>query len=69
MLLLSCCIVTLEIAITLRIKINNVPPLIHHSDRGSQYCSFQYVNKLMESGINISITDNGDPYELWHIES
>jgi transposase InsO family protein len=38
-------------------------PLVHHSDRGTQYCSFQYVNKLRHAGIMISMTDNGDPYE------
>ncbi|QNE42407.1 DDE-type integrase/transposase/recombinase (plasmid) [Hymenobacter sp. NBH84] len=37
--------------------------LIHHSDRGSQYCSFHYVQKLRQAGINISMTENGDPYE------
>ncbi|MES1222930.1 MAG: IS3 family transposase [Bacteroidota bacterium] len=38
-------------------------PLIHHSDRGSQYCSHQYVNLLVENKIAISMTENGDPYE------
>lgn len=37
--------------------------LIHHSDRGCQYCSQEYVNKLKENGILISMTENGDPYE------
>ena len=37
--------------------------LIHHSDRGSQYCSYDYVLKLREAGITISMTENGDPYE------
>jgi transposase InsO family protein len=37
--------------------------LIHHSDRGSQYCSLDYVLTLREAGISISMTDNGDPYE------
>lgn len=37
--------------------------LIHHSDRGSQYCSFEYVKKLKAAKIGISMTDNGDPYE------
>lgn len=38
-------------------------PLIHHSDRGSQYCSAGYVKLLMDNGIAISMTENGDPYE------
>lgn len=38
-------------------------PLIHHSDRGLQYCSKLYVNHLLKNGIQISMTENGDPYE------
>ena len=37
--------------------------LIHHSDRGTQYCSANYVNLLQTAGIGISMTENGDPYE------
>lgn len=37
--------------------------LIHHSDRGSQYCSSAYVNILKKKGIKISMTENGDPLE------
>jgi putative transposase len=37
--------------------------LIHHSDRGSQYCSGLYVSKLTDHNIQISMTENGDPYE------
>ena len=37
--------------------------LIHHSDRGIQYCCYDYVNYLKGSHINISMTENGDPYE------
>jgi putative transposase len=37
--------------------------LIHHSDRGSQYCSFQYIRTLREAGIAISMSQYGDPYE------
>ncbi|HLZ88412.1 MAG TPA: IS3 family transposase [Puia sp.] len=38
-------------------------PLIHHSDRGAQYCCKQYVDVLTAAGIAISMTENGDPYE------
>ena len=38
-------------------------PLIHHSDRGLQYCSKLYINELERNGIRISMTENGDPYE------
>lgn len=37
--------------------------LIHHSDRGLQYCSKLYTDCLKENGIAISMTENGDPYE------
>jgi transposase InsO family protein len=37
--------------------------LIHHSDRGLQYCSSQYTALLSENGISISMTENSDPYE------
>lgn len=37
--------------------------LIHHSDRGIQYCCNDYVNYLNGSNIKISMTENGDPYE------
>lgn len=35
--------------------------LIHHSDRGVQYCSNNYVNLLKENNIRISMTQTGDP--------
>ena len=38
-------------------------PLIHHSDRGLQYCSKLYVDTLKKHSIKISMTENGDPYE------
>jgi transposase InsO family protein len=37
--------------------------LIHHSDRGLQYCSKLYTDCLKGNGIIISMTENGDPYE------
>jgi putative transposase len=37
--------------------------LIHHSDRGVQYCSHGYVNLLQDNNIEISMTENGDPLE------
>lgn len=38
-------------------------PLIHHSDRGLQYCSRIYTECLAKNKIAISMTENGDPYE------
>ena len=35
--------------------------LIHHSDRGCQYASREYVNTLRELGIRVSMTESGDP--------
>lgn len=37
--------------------------LIHHSDRGIQYCSEPYVSLLQQNHILISMTQNGSPYE------
>ncbi len=37
--------------------------LIHHSDRGLQYCSNEYVKLSTDNAIQISMTENGDPYE------
>jgi putative transposase len=37
--------------------------LIHHSDRGVQYCSHSYVKLLQKNNIKISMTQSGDPKE------
>ena len=37
--------------------------VIHHSDRGIQYCSTAYVELLQLNNAHISMTQNGDPYE------
>jgi len=37
--------------------------LIHHSDRGLQYCSAEYVTELKKHDIKISMTQSGDPLE------
>jgi putative transposase len=36
-------------------------PLIHHSDRGTQYCSAAYVKLLEDNDIGISMTQGSDP--------
>jgi transposase InsO family protein len=38
-------------------------PAIHHSDRGSQYCSSSYVSALRDNSIAISMTQSGSPYD------
>lgn len=37
--------------------------VIHHSDRGMQYCSHEYVRLLKQHHAMISMTEKGDPYE------
>ncbi len=37
--------------------------LIHHSDRGIQYCCHDYVQMIEHCGIRLSMTEKGDPYE------
>lgn len=44
-------------------SINETNNLIHHSDRGLQYCSSEYVELLRSKNIQISMTENGDPLE------
>jgi putative transposase len=52
--------------LALRMALKNNPlrdKLIHHSDRGLQYCSADYVKLLQDNNIRISMTQNGDPLE------
>jgi transposase InsO family protein len=37
--------------------------LLHHSDRGLQYCCSEYTTLLESKCISISMTEKGDPYE------
>lgn len=55
------CLAALHMAIQRRQYPQRV--LIHHSDRGVQYCSHKYVEALQQGGIHISMTQNGSPYE------
>jgi transposase InsO family protein len=45
------------------LPVTNQNSLIHHSDRGRQYCCDAYINLLMERNVIISMTEKGDPYE------
>ena len=50
----------------LQMALNNNPQLgrlIHHSDRGSQYCCADYVSILDKHFVKISMTQSGDPLE------
>jgi putative transposase len=53
------------IALKLAIKQrkNKEIPLIHHSDRGLQYCANEYQKLLNKNDIQPSMTQNSDPYE------
>lgn len=51
-------------ALKMALKNTSIPEkLIHHSDRGLQYCSNDYVMLLQDNGIRISMTQSGDPLE------
>ncbi len=52
----------LDMALTDR-KGMGIPNLIHHSDQGVQYASWEYVDWLKENGINISMSRKGNPYD------
>lgn len=55
------CVDALRMALSARG--DHAAALIHHSDRGSQYCSAEYVTMLTSANIDISMTENSDPYE------
>jgi putative transposase len=42
---------------------SNLNELVHHSDRGIQYCSAQYTALLKQHGIKISMAAKGNCYE------
>ncbi len=42
---------------------NKSEDLIHHSDRGSQYVSIRYTERLAEAGIDPSVGSKGDSYD------
>jgi transposase InsO family protein len=53
------------VALRKALKNNNIEkePLIHHSDRGLQYCSNEYQRILKKYQLKCSMTQNSDPYE------
>jgi putative transposase len=40
-----------------------LPGLVHHSDRGTQYLSMRYTNRLADEGIAPSVGSRGDSYD------
>lgn len=55
------CLKALEMALKSRIYPDQ--PLIHHSDRGTQYCCKNYTSVLKQHKIDISTTQSGSPYD------
>jgi transposase InsO family protein len=56
----------------LRMAIANRNPgvgIIHHSDRGVQYASLAYTEKLKKHGFQISMSRKGNPYDNATMES
>lgn len=52
------CLKALRMALATRLT---DAPLIHHSDRGTQYCSQAYTHLLKQKHIAISMTQTGNP--------
>jgi transposase InsO family protein len=46
----------------------NTDNLIHHSDQGIQYCSYDYVKVLKDNRITISMSGKANPYDNAKIE-
>jgi transposase InsO family protein len=45
------------------------PGLVHHSDRGVQYASYEYTDLLKQNGVQISMSRKGNPYDNAACES
>jgi len=48
---------------------SDVSGLVHHSDRGVQYLSIRYTERLEEAGIETSVGSRGDAYDNAMAES
>jgi putative transposase len=60
---------TLE-ALRMALSRRIVPPgLVHHSDRGSQYASYDYTDLLKANGFQISMSRKGNPWDNAACES
>ena len=57
------CMAALNKAITSLNSNRETRQLIHHSDRGIQYCCEPYVTVLQTNNIRISMTQTGSPYD------
>jgi putative transposase len=50
-------------ALKMALAKRNTSDLIHHSDKGIQYCCNDYINMLKDNGIKISMSAKGIPVE------
>lgn len=62
-------VTALKMAIKERKITNAHQTLIHHSDQGVQYCSYDYTNLLEFYGIRISMSSSGSPWQNGFAES
>jgi transposase InsO family protein len=59
----------LKMALNHRALVDGAARPIHHSDRGVQYASTDYVSCLQQHGISISMSRKGNPYDNAKAES
>jgi transposase InsO family protein len=60
------CVEALKMALETR---DPAPGCIHHSDRGVQYASKEYVDLLVSRGLRVSMSRKGNPYDNAFAES
>lgn len=58
----------LDMAVKSRVHMG-IDGLVHHSDQGVQYACNEYVDRLNELGIQISMSRKGNPYDNAFAES
>lgn len=55
------CLKALKMAIKKRLYPDR--KIIHHSDRGAQYCSGEYIRAALKANIEMSMTESSSPYD------
>jgi len=57
-------------ALDMAIALRRPPPgCIHHTDRGSQYCSYDYQKQLRKHGFEVSMSGKGNCYDNAAVET
>lgn len=57
-------------ALNRAVALRNPPPgLIHHTDRGSQYCAHNYQKRLRQLGFKLSMSGKGNCYDNAVVET